>query len=129
MRKPQEPLWNGFIQMVQKCEQPGQSLVIFMPMINMISNDESCISSTTDFVTEETRRYITYPILTFDRPLYWKGTEIQQSQDEANPLKEILVRLGGLHTSVNFFGIDQLTPMSFLGINRLMTSSGLQIML
>ena len=61
----------------------------------------------------------TSPVLTFDQPLYWKGTEIQQSQDDASPLKEILLRLGGLHTSVSFLG----------SIGQLMTSSSLQTML
>ena len=56
---------------------------------------------------------------TFDQSLYWKGIEIQQSQDDASPLKEILLRLGGLHTSMSFLG----------SIGHLMTSSGLQTML
>ena len=56
MLKPQRPLWNGFMQMVHKCEHPGQSSVIFMPMIDMESSDESCILSTMHFVTEQAIR-------------------------------------------------------------------------
>ena len=119
MLKPQRPLWNGFMQMVQKGEHPGQSSVIFMPMIDMKSSDESYILSTMHFVTEQARRYNTSPILTFDQPLYWKGVEIQQSLDDTSPLKEILLRLGGVHTSMSFLG----------SIGHLMTSSGLQTML
>ena len=33
--KPESPLWNGFMQMVNKGSHPGQSSVIFMPMIDM----------------------------------------------------------------------------------------------
>ena len=43
MLKPQRPLWNGFMQMVHEGEHPGQASVIFMQMINIKSNDESCI--------------------------------------------------------------------------------------
>ena len=71
------------------------------------------------FVTEQARRYNTSPIMTFDQPLHWKGIEIQQSQDDASPLKEILLPLGGVHTSMSFLG----------SIGHLMTSSGLKTML
>ena len=93
--------------------------VIFMPMIDMESSDESCILSTMHFVTEQAIRYNTSPALTFDQPLYWKGIEIQQSQDDASPFERILLRLCGLHTSVSFLG----------SIGHLMTSSSLQTML
>ena len=92
------------MQMVHKGKHPRQSSVIFMPMTDMKSSDELCILSTMHFVTEEARCYNTSPILTFDQPLYWKGIEIKQSQDDASPLKEILLRLGGLHTSMSFLG-------------------------
>ena len=64
MLKPQRPLWNGFMQMVHKGEHPGQSSVIFMPIIDMKSSDESWILSTMHFVTEQARHYNTSPILT-----------------------------------------------------------------
>ena len=41
MLKPQRPLWNGFMQMIHKGEHPGQASVIFMPMTDIKSSDES----------------------------------------------------------------------------------------
>ena len=119
MLKPLRPLWNGFMQMIHKGEHPGQSSIIFMPMIDMKSSDESCILSTMHFVTDQAKRYDSSPILTFDQPLYWKGIEIQQNENDSSPLKEIVFRLGGLHTSMSFLG----------SIGHLMTSTGLQTML
>ena len=117
--KPQRPLCNGFMQMVHNGEHPGQSSFIFMPMIDMNLSDESCILSTTHFVTEQAKRYNMSPILTFDQPLYWKGTEIQLSEDDMSVLKKTVFRLGGLHTTISFLG----------SIGHIMTSSGLQAIL
>ncbi len=117
--KPERPLWNGFMQMVHNGEHPGQSSIIFMPMIDMKSSDESCILSTMHFVAEQAKRYSMSPILTFDQPLYWKGIEIQHSEDNSSVLKKIVLRLGGLHTTMSFLG----------SIGHIMTSSGLQAIL
>lgn len=59
------------MQMVHKGENPGQTSIIFMPM-DMKSRDESCILSTTHFVSEQAKCNNTSPVLTFDQPLYWK---------------------------------------------------------
>ena len=88
--KPPKPLWNGFMQMIHKGEHPGQTSVIFMPMIDMKSSDESCILPTMHFVTEHAKRYNMSPVLTFDQPLYWKGVGIQQCEDDTTPLKDIV---------------------------------------
>eukprot|EP00794_Sanderia_malayensis_P020950 gene20950-23000_t len=117
--KPERPMWNGFMQMVHNGEHPGQSSIIFMPMIDMKSSDESCIMSTMHFVAEQAERYNMSPILTFDKPLYWKGIEIQLSEDDSSVLKKIVLRLGGLHTTMSFLG----------SIGHIMTSSGLQAIL
>ena len=85
----------------------------------MKSSDESCILSTMHFVIEQAKRYNMSPILTFDQPLYWKGIEIQLSEDDTSVLKKIVFRLGGLHTKMSFLG----------SIGDIMTSSGLQAML
>ena len=71
------------------------------------------------FVTEQAKCYNMSPILTFDQPLYWKGIEIQLSEDDINVLKKIVFRLGGLHTTMSFLG----------SIGHIMTSSELQAML
>ena len=67
--KPERPSWNGFMQTVQHGPYPGKSTVLFMPMIDMKSSDESCIYSTLCFDSEQARRYKSTPILTFDQPL------------------------------------------------------------
>ncbi len=119
MSKPLWSLWNGSMQIVQKGENTGKSSVIFMPMIDMKSSDESCILATMYFVLEQSKRYNSSPIMTFDQPLYWKGTDIQQNEGDKSPLKEIVFRLCGIHTSMSFLG----------SVGYLMTSSGLQSML
>ena len=90
-----------------------------MSMIDTKSSDVSCLVSTIHFVTDQAKRGGSFRTLTFDQPLYWKGIEIQQNEDDASPLKEIMFFLSGLHTSMSFLG----------SIGHLMTSSGLQTML
>lgn len=80
----------------------------------MKASDESCILSTMHFVSNQAKQYNMSPILTFDQPLYWKRIKIQTNEDNTSPLKEIILRLGGLHTSMSFLG----------AIGHLMTSSG-----
>ena len=118
--RPDRPSWNGYMQMVSQGSHPGVSSVFFMPMIDLKSNDEVCIYSTMCFVSEQARRYNYTPVFTFDQPLWWKSLEIQlQSQDSDKGIKDIILRLGGLHTE-----------MSFLGeIGHLMAGSGLQELL
>ena len=87
MLKSQRPLWNEFMWMIHKGEHPGQvASVIFMPITDMKSSDESCILSTMHFVTEHAKRYNMSPVVTFDQPLYWKGVEIHQCEDDTSPL-------------------------------------------
>jgi len=39
--------WNGTMQMINTCgEYPGQSSIVFMPMIDLNPSDETCIYST-----------------------------------------------------------------------------------
>ena len=40
------PAWFGFMQMIYKGNQPGQALVMFLPMIDMNPSDFTCINST-----------------------------------------------------------------------------------
>ena len=81
------------MQMIHIGEHPEQASVIFMPMIDMKSSDESYILSTMHFVTEHAKRCNISLVLTFDQPLYWKGVEIQQCEDDTNPLKDIVFRI------------------------------------
>ena len=117
--KPHRPLWNGFMQTIHKGNHPGQSSIIFMPMIDMKATDDTCILSTMHFVATQTQKYNVYPILTFDQPLYQKANEIQLNQPDSSVVKNIVLRLGGLHTCMSFLG----------AIGQLMSSSGLQQLL
>ena len=107
------------MQIIYKGDHPGQSSVIFMPMIDMKSSDESCILSTMYFVSNQSNHYNVDAILTFDQPLYWKALEIQNNEDDSSQLKNIVLRLGGLHTCMRFLS----------SIGYLMTSTGLQRMM
>lgn len=62
--------WLGTMQNVfSDGSHPGQSSIVFLPMINMDPGDESCIYSTLRFVAEQAMRYNKTPIITFDQPL------------------------------------------------------------
>ena len=118
-KQPERPSWNGFMQMVSHGPHPGSSSVFFMPMIDLKSSDEICIFSTMCFVSEQAKLYNYTPILTFDQPLWWKSYEIQQSESSNRDIKDIILRLGGLHTEMSFLG----------AIGHLMGGSGLQELL
>ena len=104
------------MQMISNGVHPGETTFQFMPMIDMKATDESCILSTMHFVSNQAKKYNFSPILTFDQPLYWKGIEIQMNEDEGSDLRNIFLRLGGLHTEMSFLG----------AVGELMNSSGLQ---
>ena len=68
--KPDRPLWNGYMQMISKGTHPGETSIIFMPMIDMSSSDKSCIYSTMIFVSQQAKKFQTTPILTFYQALW-----------------------------------------------------------
>jgi hypothetical protein len=43
-------------------------------------------------------------VITFDQPLFWKAKVIVDSEPSRSSLKEVVFRLGGLHTQMNFLG-------------------------
>ena len=117
--RPSTPGWSGMMQMVQTGEFPGQSSVIFMPMIDMNPSDMSCIYSTLKFVAKQSDKLQVTPVITFDQPLYWKAYTIVFSEPENSDLKCIVVRLGAFHTEMSFLG----------AIGKLMENSGLSELL
>ena len=100
----ERPSWNGYMQMVSQGSHPGASSVFFKPMIDSKSSDDICIYSTTCFASEQAKRYSFTPILTFDQPQWWKSFEIQQCESSNKPIKDIILRLSGLHTDMSFLG-------------------------
>jgi hypothetical protein len=114
--KVPRPQWSGFMQLIHKGEHPGTSSVTFLPMIDMDPNDLSCIYSTLKFISSHARRHQSYPVVTFDQPLWWKAHTMVQSVPELQPA---VIRLGGFHTQMSFLG----------SIGHLMDGSGLQELL
>jgi hypothetical protein len=113
------PSWSGMMQMLHTGQYPGQSSVLFLPMIDMNPSDPSCIYSTLKFVISQARFHGVTPILTFDQPLYWKALSIIRSQAINSDMRSVVLRLGGFHMQMSFLG----------SIGNLMAGSGLQELL
>lgn len=113
------PAWSGLMQMLHHGDYPGQSSIMFLPMIDMNPGDPSCIYSTLQFVTSQAKQHKVTPVLTFDQPLYWKALTIIQCQSSESDLKKIVLRLGGFHMEMSFLG----------SIGHLMAGTGLQELL
>ena len=105
--------------MLHHGEYPGESSVMFLPMIYLDPSDPSCIYTAMKFVLSQARWYDATPILTFDQPLYWKALTIIQSQPDGSDLKGMVLRLVGFHMQMSFLG----------SIGHLMAGSGLQELL
>ena len=113
------PAWSGMMQMVHTGDHPGQSSVLFLPMIDLYPGNMSCVHSTLKFICEHATRYNVTPIITFDQPLWWKSLQVIYGQPENSPLRSKVLRLGGFHTEMSFIG----------SIGHLMAGSGLQELL
>ena len=80
--RPHRPSWYGVMHMVHEGSFPGQSSVLFMPMIDMNPSDNTGIYSTLHYICAEAKRNKTTPVLTFDQPLWWKALSIISSETE-----------------------------------------------
>ena len=102
--RQETPNWPGMMHTFYRGkDHPGQSSVIFLPMIDMYSGDKICILSTLEFLSNLATKHHVSPVVTFDQPLYWKAAElIIDAQD--SPLKGIVLRLGCFHTFMNLLG-------------------------
>ena len=109
------PMWAGYMHMLLKGTYPGESEVVFMPMIDMNPSDPTCIYSTMLFVCQQSAKYKCTPVLTFDQPLWWKAFTIVHNEPVGSPLKCMMLRLGGFHIQMSFLG----------SIGNLMSGSGL----
>ena len=108
------PAWSGMTQFMHHGDHPGKASVMFLPMIDMNSNDTTCIYSTLAFVTEHVS-----PIITFDQPPWLKALMLIRTKPLVNDLRRIVLRLGGFHAEMSFLGC----------IGHVMSSSGLQELL
>ena len=102
--------------MLNTGDHPGQSSVMFLPMIDMDPGDLTCIHSTLHFIHDHAARYQATPIITFDQPLWWKAMTIIESEAPGSPLKCIILQLGGFHVLLSFLGTTE----------HLMSGSGLE---
>jgi hypothetical protein len=97
--------WQGFMHLAHKKHQhPGQSSVVFLPMIDMSSSDKTCIFSTLNYVCKLASKYDISPVVTFDQPLFWKASEIINEVLEDSPLRSVVLLLGSFHTLMNLLG-------------------------
>ena len=71
------------------------------------------------FVDAQARKHGKIPLLTFDRPLYWKASEILVKLMKEDISCDIVLILGSFHTLMSFLG----------SIGNLMTWTGLQPLL
>jgi 5'-3' exonuclease len=103
--KQQTPHWQGMMHVIhQGYAHPGQSSILYLPMIDMHPGDRNCILSTLEFISNLASRHHIPPILTFDQPLYWKAKEIISAAPRNSHLKEIVLLLGSFHTFMNLLG-------------------------
>ena len=79
--------------MACKGSHPGQSSIMFLPMIDLDPSDLTCIYSTLVFVSEQAKRYHVTPVITFDQPLWWKALMIIRNEPQESELKSIVPRL------------------------------------
>ena len=103
LRSPR-PCWSGVMQHVQHGLHPEPSTIKFLPMIDMDPSDLTCIYSTLKFVCAQATRLGVTPILTFDQPLWWKAILIVSREPQSSDLREIVLRLCGLHMEMSFLG-------------------------
>ena len=91
----------GFMQELLKSETPVQNSTIkFLLIIDLNSNDESCIYLTPLFVIEQAKRMrVPVRCVTFDQPLWLKVCRIIEETG-----LEIVARLGGFHTLMSYLG-------------------------
>lgn len=85
-------------------------------MIDMYSNDKTCILSTLEYFCKLSAKYNVPAVVTFDQPLFWKASEIINEVPEDSPVRDVVLLLGSFHTLMNLLG----------AIGTLMDGSGLR---
>lgn len=104
MLESRRPAWSGMMQSFHKGAHHGISSILFLPIIDLDPGNMSCILSTLTYISDQAKRYGVDPVITFDQPLFWKAKVIVDSEPSWSSLKEVVVRLGGLHTQMSFLG-------------------------
>ncbi|KAI3379074.1 hypothetical protein SNEBB_002215 [Seison nebaliae] len=111
------PSWPGMMRLFyNKCEHPGKSSVLFLPMIDMNPGDKTCILSTLEYLCKLASKHNMPAVVTFDQPLYWKASEIVNAAPDDSLIRNVVLMLGSFHTFMNVLG----------AIGTLMDGSGLK---
>ena len=110
------PSWAGTMQFLHNGEHPGKASMMFLPMIDMDPNNADCINSTLYYICNHASKYQSCPIVTFDQPLYQKAVMIINNEPDESILKNVVVKMGGLHTIMSYLG----------SIGYIMSNSGLE---
>ena len=84
-----------------RSEHPGKSTVTFLPMIDKYSGYKTCILSTMEFIYKLAKKNNVPAVITFDQPLYWKASEIQNNSDTNSHLRDIVILLSSFHSLMN----------------------------
>ena len=98
---------------------PEPSTIKFLPMIDTDPSVLTCIYSTLKFVCAQAKRLGVTAILTFDQILWRKAILIVSREPQSSDLRELVLRLGGMHMEMSFLGC----------IDHLMAGSGLKELL
>ena len=115
--KQPAPGWQGMMHVLNKqCEHLGKSSVVFLPMIDLYPGDKTCIVSTLEYICKLAYEQNITPVVTFDQPLFWKASDVQQEVSDENPIQDVVLFLGGFHPFMNLLG----------AIGTLMDGSGLK---
>ncbi len=102
--KSPSPPWPGMMQAVLCGVYPEKSSTVFLPMIDMDPSNMSCIYSTLKFICSQASKLQVTPVLTFDQPLWFKALIIVENEPENSDIKQVGLRLGGLHIEMSFLG-------------------------
>ena len=81
-------------------EYPPPASIRLLPILDLNPSDVTCIYSTLLFLRKQAD-YLNIPTacVTFDQPLYIKAVDIVRNDN-----LDIVIRLGGFHTAMNFMG-------------------------
>jgi len=96
----QRPLWTGYMHSVCKGSHPLKSEVRMLLILGLNPSDMTSVKSVLAFVSKQAQ-VLNLPTtcITFDQPLYSKAIDIVLTEN-----MNIVVRLGGFHTLMNFMG-------------------------
>ncbi|KAE9525653.1 hypothetical protein AGLY_014180, partial [Aphis glycines] len=100
------PGWNGYIEHLPNNNMDfSLSKILFLPFVHQPASNYNTIYTTLLCALENAKNYgHDVCVITFDQPLYTKAQEIVSAAPEKSDLSKIVIRLGGFHLLMSFFG-------------------------